>query len=85
MKIYSPQKGGFLKDAAAEGISLVFPDTSPRGAGVDGEDDDWTFGTGTLTDLSYSRLVILYRCWILHRRDFTQILAVLQHVHLRVF
>ena len=22
------------------------PDTSPRGAGIDGEDDDWDFGTG---------------------------------------
>ncbi|KAF8519095.1 carbohydrate esterase family 1 protein [Hysterangium stoloniferum] len=41
-----PQKGGFLKDAAAEGIALIFPDTSPRGAGIDGEDDDWTFGSG---------------------------------------
>ncbi|TDL28211.1 carbohydrate esterase family 1 protein [Rickenella mellea] len=40
------QKGGFLRDAAAEGIALLFPDTSPRGAGVKGEDDDWDFGTG---------------------------------------
>lgn len=32
--------------AAQEGIALVFPDTSPRGAGVAGEDDDWDFGTG---------------------------------------
>jgi hypothetical protein len=42
----SPQKGGFLKDAAAEGIALVFPDTSPRGAKIEGEDDDWSFGSG---------------------------------------
>ncbi|GAA6021246.1 hypothetical protein JCM11491_001522 [Sporobolomyces phaffii] len=40
------QKGGFLRDAAAHGIALVFPDTSPRGARVDGEDKDWDFGTG---------------------------------------
>ncbi|GBE77809.1 carbohydrate esterase family 1 protein [Sparassis latifolia] len=40
------QKGGFLGDAAKEGIALLFPDTSPRGAGVEGEDDDWDFGTG---------------------------------------
>ncbi|GAA6059035.1 hypothetical protein JCM10212_001260 [Sporobolomyces blumeae] len=40
------QKGGFLRDAAAEGIALVFPDTSPRGAGIEGEDKDWDFGTG---------------------------------------
>ena len=35
------QKGGFFKDAASEGIAILFPDTSPRGAGVEGEDDDW--------------------------------------------
>ena len=35
------QKGGFLRDAAEEGIALVFPDTSPRGAGIANEDDDW--------------------------------------------
>ncbi|BGP43034.1 hypothetical protein JCM10450v2_007153 [Rhodotorula kratochvilovae] len=42
----APWKGGFLRDAAAEGIALVFPDTSPRGAGVEGEEKDWDFGTG---------------------------------------
>lgn len=40
------QKGGFLNAAGKEGIALVFPDTSPRGAGVEGEDDDWQLGTG---------------------------------------
>jgi len=40
------QKGGFLGAAAQEGIAVLFPDTSPRGAGVHGEDDDWQFGTG---------------------------------------
>ena len=24
----------------------MFPDTSPRGAGIEGEDADWDFGTG---------------------------------------
>ena len=42
----SPWKSGFLRDAAIEGIALVFPDTSPRGAGIEGEDADWDFGTG---------------------------------------
>jgi S-formylglutathione hydrolase FrmB len=32
--------------AATEGIALVIPDTSPRGAGVEGEDASWDFGTG---------------------------------------
>jgi S-formylglutathione hydrolase len=40
------QKGGFMRDAASEGIAIVFPDTSPRGAGIEGEDKDWDFGTG---------------------------------------
>lgn len=48
-RIYPPfpraQKGGFFKDAASEGLAILFPDTSPRGAGVEGEDDDWDFGT----------------------------------------
>jgi len=40
------QKGGFFGPAAAKGIALLFPDTSPRGAGIEGEDTDWDFGTG---------------------------------------
>jgi hypothetical protein len=42
----SAQKGHFLKDAASQNIAILFPDTSPRGAGIEGEDDDWDFGTG---------------------------------------
>ncbi|GAC96021.1 alpha/beta hydrolase [Pseudozyma hubeiensis SY62] len=40
------QKGGFFSAAEAEGIALVFPDTSPRGAGIEGEDESYDFGTG---------------------------------------
>jgi S-formylglutathione hydrolase len=40
------QKGGFLNAAGEHGIAVVCPDTSPRGAGVPGEDDDWQLGTG---------------------------------------
>ncbi|CAD6570282.1 MAG: hypothetical protein CYPHOPRED_003873 [Cyphobasidiales sp. Tagirdzhanova-0007] len=39
------QKGGFLRDASEQGVALVFPDTSPRGAKIDGEEDDYDFGT----------------------------------------
>ncbi|KAG0143330.1 hypothetical protein CROQUDRAFT_673024 [Cronartium quercuum f. sp. fusiforme G11] len=38
-----PQKGGFIQEASKHGIALVFPDTSPRGAKVPGEEDDWDF------------------------------------------
>ena len=40
------QKGGAFKAAAEHGILFVFPDTSPRGAGVAGEDESWDLGTG---------------------------------------
>ncbi|KAJ2415443.1 hypothetical protein GGF41_005637, partial [Coemansia sp. RSA 2531] len=39
-------KGGALAYLSEERIALVTPDTSPRGAGVAGEDDDWELGTG---------------------------------------
>eukprot|EP01064_Diplonema_japonicum_P010765 TRINITY_DN179_c0_g3_i5.p1 TRINITY_DN179_c0_g3~~TRINITY_DN179_c0_g3_i5.p1 ORF type:complete len:681 (+),score=218.72 TRINITY_DN179_c0_g3_i5:60-2102(+) len=40
------QKSGAQKQAAESGIIFVAPDTSPRGAGVEGEDDSWDFGSG---------------------------------------
>lgn len=39
-------KGGAQRLAAEHGFMLVAPDTSPRGAGIPGEDQDWDFGTG---------------------------------------
>ena len=39
-------KAGAQAHASRHGLMLVMPDTSPRGAGLDGEDDDWDFGTG---------------------------------------
>lgn len=39
-------KAGAQRLAAQYGMMLVAPDTSPRGAGIEGEDDDWDFGTG---------------------------------------
>ncbi len=39
-------KGGAQRVAAKAGVMLITPDTSPRGAGVPGEDLDWDFGTG---------------------------------------
>ncbi len=40
------QKAGFGPAAAERGVCLVMPDTSPRGAGVEGEADSYDFGTG---------------------------------------
>lgn len=39
-------KAGAQQFAAKFGLMLVAPDTSPRSAGIPGEDDDWDFGTG---------------------------------------
>jgi len=39
-------KAGAQRHAAERGLMLVMPDTSPRGAGIAGEDDDWDLGTG---------------------------------------
>lgn len=39
-------KAGAQRFAAQHGLMLVAPDTSPRGAGCLGEDEDWDFGTG---------------------------------------
>lgn len=39
-------KAGAQRLAAELNIALVMPDTSPRGAGIEGEDDSYDFGTG---------------------------------------
>ena len=48
--IYTPPsaRGCLLpqRTAAALGVALVCPDTSPRGIGMEGEDESWDFGVG---------------------------------------
>ena len=39
-------KAGAQKYAAEHGLILVAPDTSPRNTGIQGEDDNYDFGTG---------------------------------------
>ena len=39
-------KAGAQRVAAEYGLMLVAPDTSPRGLGLPGEDEDWDFGSG---------------------------------------
>ncbi|HSW19661.1 MAG TPA: S-formylglutathione hydrolase [Ramlibacter sp.] len=41
-----PMKGGAQRLAAELGIALIAPDTSPRGAGFEGESESWDFGVG---------------------------------------
>ncbi|KAI6153744.1 carbohydrate esterase family 1 protein [Pisolithus tinctorius] len=69
------QKGGFMRDAAAEGIAIIFPDTSPRGAGIQGEDDHWDFGTGAgwYVDATHPQ-------WAKHYRMFTHVTQELPQI-----
>ena len=39
-------KAGAQRYATEYALMLVAPDTSPRGLGLSGEDDDWDFGSG---------------------------------------
>ena len=39
-------KGGFLAEAKRLNMLIVFPDTSPRGIEIDGQDDAYDFGSG---------------------------------------
>lgn len=39
-----------MRDAATEGIAILFPDTSPRGAGIEDEAATWDFGIGKSSD-----------------------------------
>jgi S-formylglutathione hydrolase len=60
-----PTKAGAQRVAAAEGMILVAPDTSPRGAGVPGETESWDFGAGAgfyvdATALPWSRHYRMY-------------------------
>ncbi|XP_023326261.1 alcohol dehydrogenase class-3 [Eurytemora carolleeae] len=39
-------KSQFAQEAAKVGLAVVFPDTSPRGSNIPGEEDSWDYGTG---------------------------------------
>ncbi|XP_006825067.2 S-formylglutathione hydrolase-like, partial [Saccoglossus kowalevskii] len=39
-------KAGAQRAAAEHGLIVVAPDTSPRGCGIEGEDDSYDFGSG---------------------------------------
>lgn len=58
-------KAGAQRVAAQEGLILVTPDTSPRGAGAPGETDSWDFGAGAgfyvdATEAPWSRHYRMY-------------------------
>jgi len=40
------EKGFFQNGASKKGIAIVYPDTSPRGLEIEGENDAYDFGSG---------------------------------------
>ena len=61
-------KAGGQRIAAEHGVALIMPDTSPRGAGIEGEDVDWDFGTGAGFYLNATRAP-----WSCHYRMYSYI------------
>lgn len=70
-------KAGAQRYAAEHGIMLVAPDTSPRGAGIPGEDDDWDFGTGAgfYVDATEAPWRRHYRMYSYVVRELPQVIA----------
>lgn len=72
-------KAGAQRVAAQEGLVLVAPDTSPRGAGVPGETDSWDFGAGAGFYVD-----ALEAPWSRHYRMYSHILELRELVPARL-
>jgi S-formylglutathione hydrolase FrmB len=59
-------KAGAQRAAADCGVALVCPDTSPRGAGIEGETASWDFGAGDVLALVFVAAAEL--CRLLRKR-----------------
>jgi S-formylglutathione hydrolase len=68
-------KAGAQRYAAEHRMMLVVPDTSPRGAGIEGEDADYDFGTGAGFYLDAEQAP-----WKDHYRMFSYITRELQEL-----
>jgi len=73
-------KAGAQRVAAELGLALLGPDTSPRGLGLPGEDDDWDFGSGASFYLNAARSP-----WRNHYRMHSYITGELRELALSVF
>ncbi len=65
-----PTKAGAQRLASELGLALIAPDTSPRGAGLPGEQDAWDFGVGAGFYLDATQAP-----WAAHWRMETWLLA----------
>lgn len=73
-------KAGAQRYAASNGIALIAPDTSPRGAGIDGEDDSYDLGTGAGFYVDATRAP-----WSPHYRMYSYITGELQKLACEAF
>eukprot|EP01036_Dinobryon_divergens_P032056 gene32056-41573_t len=70
------QKSGIFKILSELQVALIAPDTSPRGAGITGEDDSWDFGTGAgfYVDATNSPWSTNYRMYSYITKELTEVL-----------
>ncbi|XP_076062759.1 S-formylglutathione hydrolase isoform X3 [Oratosquilla oratoria] len=70
-------KAGAQQHAAKHGLLLVSPDTSPRGCNIEGEDDDWDFGTGAgfYVDATEEKWKTNYRMYSYITKELPQLIA----------
>ncbi|HAJ59360.1 MAG TPA: S-formylglutathione hydrolase [Cyanobacteria bacterium UBA8543] len=70
-------KAGAQQFAAKYGLMLVAPDTSPRDTGIEGENDDWDFGTGAgfYVDATVEPWVSHYRMYSYIVRELPGLIA----------
>jgi len=70
-------KAGAQQLAAELGLALICPDTSPRGAGIEGEDESWDFGTaaGFYLDATQAPWSTNYRMYSYITQELPALLA----------
>lgn len=73
-------KSGAQRLAAEKGFILLNPDTSPRGCGIKGEDDDWDFGTGAGFYVNSTRIP-----WKRHYNMYDYVVEDMQEILLNNF
>lgn len=73
-------KAGAQRFAAQHGVMLVAPDTSPRGAGVAGEQESWDLGVGAGFYLDATQ-----EPWQQHYRMESYLIQELRHLILQSF
>ena len=74
-------KAHFAQEAGRVGLAVVFPDTSPRGVGLPGEDDSWDFGSaaGFYVDATAEPWSKHYKMYTYITKELPELIAVRFH------